>query len=197
MHGKPTTKRIVGSLTDRFWPKVDKAGPVPPHCPELGPCWIWTASVGTVGYGQIGAGSATGRPLQASRVAWELTNGPIPDGLSALHHCDNRRCVNPAHLFLGSHADNMADMAAKGRSGSLTKPERVARGERHVFALHPERRPRGERHGNAKLTDAKVREIRTLFATGQHTKAALARRFDVSEPLIRIVVTGRGWKHVV
>jgi hypothetical protein len=90
------------SVADRFWEKVDKSGD----------CWEWTATIDKSGYGIVGM-----RPknLKASRVAWMLTNGAIPDGLWVLHHCDNRRCVRPDHLFLGTNTDNQRDSVAKGR----------------------------------------------------------------------------------
>ena len=90
----------------RFWAKVDaSAGPTG--------CWLWTGARFPAGYGAI---KIAGRPWGAHRVAWELVNGPIPDGLQSLHRCDNPPCVNPLHLFLGSQADNARDMVAKGRS---------------------------------------------------------------------------------
>ena len=100
--------------TELFWSKVDKNGPVPAHRPELGPCWLWTASTATKGYGQFMWGTAV---AGTHRIAWLLTFGRWPEPC-CLHHCDNPRCVRPDHLFEGTHADNIADMFAKGRQPS-------------------------------------------------------------------------------
>lgn len=106
--------RSRSPLADRFWPKVDKVSS------PFG-CWLWTRALTRNGYGKLGD---QGRTLQAHRVAWELVNGPIPDGLLVCHDCDrfypirdsfHRRCVRPEHLFLGTDGDNTRDCLTKDR----------------------------------------------------------------------------------
>jgi hypothetical protein len=77
-------------------------------------CWEWQQTIDASGYGRLTRAGRQG--VKAHRVAWECANGPIPDGLWVLHRCDNRRCVNPEHLYVGDRADNMADMVERGRS---------------------------------------------------------------------------------
>lgn len=115
-------------IVDRFWAKVNKNGPT--ALPELGPCWLWTAS--TTGrramHGQFVLPRVDGeaqRHVYAHRFSWELAYGPIPDGLSVLHRCDVGACVRPSHLFIGTQQDNLADARQKGRlDNSKSRGER-------------------------------------------------------------------------
>jgi hypothetical protein len=149
-------------LADRYWAKVDTEGPIPSHCPELGPCWTWTASTDDLGYGQF---KLDGRRRRAHKVSWLLTHGEIPDvepRLCVLHRCDNRLCVRPTHPSLGTHLDNMRDMANKGRS------------------------THGERSARARLTAVQVAEIRERAAR-EVPLDHLAAAFAVSNSTIRLV----------
>lgn len=92
------------SLSERFWNKVDRK--------ELSDCWEWLGYKDR--YGIIGI---NGKNFKTHRVSWELHHGPVPEGMHVLHKCDNPGCVNPSHLFLGDHTDNMQDMVEKGRGG--------------------------------------------------------------------------------
>lgn len=142
-------------MKERFESKVDRTGD----------CHIWTGHVGQNGYGQI---SVKNKATYAHRVAWEMENGPIPEGGYILHKCDNRRCVNPEHLFLGDFDENMADMVNKGRQA------------------------RGERNYHAKLTENQVREIRSLKGTNR----SIAERYNVTPSLISMIQSKRIWRHV-
>jgi len=103
-------------IEQRFWSKVNRHGPAPAHIPDLGRCWIFTGKARLREYGSV-AGRKNGKPWPqyAHRLAWELTHGPIPEGLSVLHKCDVPLCCNPDHLFLGTQADNVHDAQRKGR----------------------------------------------------------------------------------
>ena len=128
-------------------------------------CWLWEGHRGHDGYGQV---RYKRRIHRANRVAYMLFKGPIQADLYVCHTCDMRACVNPDHLFLGSNADNLADMAQKGRSAQ------------------------GERNGRSKLTWAQVNAIRFLAAwTG---RAWLMQKYGVSKTTIEYIVTGKTWK---
>lgn len=173
------------TLRDRFDAKVDRsAGPEG--------CWVWTASRTPFGYGEIGLGGRRGRIVRAHRLAFEFEYGDIPAGLEVCHRCDNPPCVNPRHLFLGTHADNMGDMAQKGRSWAKNHPEEMPRGDNHPLRRRPECAARGVRVGGAKLNDDAVRAIRTSTLS----QRALAKAHGVSRRTIVFVQQGKTWKHV-
>jgi hypothetical protein len=142
-------------------------------------CWIWEASCKGGNYGQFGFYSRKSgrknRNMAAHRASWILYNGNIPDGLFVLHHCDNPRCVNPVHLFLGSQGDNRRDCVAKGRGSTG----------------HKTRNP-GEKHYLHKLTDEIVRLIRS----DPRGCTAICKDYNVSWSLIWKVKKRWIWKHV-
>lgn len=157
----------TGTLTKRFWAKVDKTGD----------CWEWRGRNSRYGYGRISLRLRTvgkaNRDLFAHRVAWELTYGPIPSGLCVLHRCDNRLCVRPDHLFLGTRTDNAADRQSKGRTRTG-----------HLY---------GEKSTVAKLTAEQVRTIRRRYAEESISYKQLAREFQVDQSQIAHIVTRKQW----
>jgi hypothetical protein len=181
----------------RFWAKVNKDGPIPTHCPELGACWIWTASCNVKGYGKL---NVNGKHMAAHRIAFFLEHGrcPTPCGL---HRCDNPLCVRPSHIREGTQLENVRDCITKGRdargerNGSRLHPERRARGDRHGSRTHPERLPRGEDHARAKLTVQDVIEVRRLAVNGLQQRS-IASRFGVCQATVRDIVARKIWRHV-
>jgi hypothetical protein len=190
-----TTLLDAARIVKEFWNRVNKDGPVPAHCPELGPCWVWTASKfpGLFNYGLYHAASDT---IRAHRFAYESAVGPIPEGFEVMHRCDNPACVRPEHLRTGTHQENMQDCAEKGRHWTATNPERLTRGDaHHMRARAAEFVRRGEAAPRAKLTADQVREIRQAFAIGEK-KRPLARRFCVDRRAIDFIVRRKHWRHV-
>lgn len=130
-------QHLDARVAARFWVKVNKDGPIPEHCPELGPCWIWTRATDKKGYGKFGIGPKGGnRSFFAHRVAFALAGTIPPDDLMACHQCDNPPCCNPAHLFLGTAADNLGDMAAKGRNHGDACHRGHLRNSRNGYTYH-------------------------------------------------------------
>lgn len=153
----PLQRGELECLKRRFWSKVQAIR-------EPDSCWLWNASTSTGGYGMF---KFRIRLEATHRISWLLAHGEVPpDGLFVLHKCDNRRCVNPNHLFLGTHTDNMRDMFAKGRDNH----------------------PTGESHGGCKLSDAQVAEIRELYLKGNVTHRQLGLRFNVAHSQIGFIV---------
>lgn len=166
-----------------FWSKVNKDGPIPPHCPELGPCWVWKAGKFVEGYGAF---KDDGSNKKAHRISWKLSNGEIPEGKLICHKCDNPHCVNPGHLFQGTTADNMADKVSKRRQ---------AKGAEHSKAVF-EGRPRGVNHLCAKLKEHDVNEIRRAHDQKEATKTELSARFGISWSHVDRIVNRVVWKHI-
>lgn len=187
---------------EQFWEGVNVRGP--------DECWLHRKKPTRGGYRQVWV---SGRRRQAHRVAWELTYGAIPNGFVVRHRCpgrDSPGCCNPAHLRIGTQAENVADREADGnndsrlhperlargdRNGSRLHPERIARGSRHYTRLHPEWRARGEYHGSARLTERQVLEIRAWADKGWLQKH-LADAFGVSDASISKVVRHKLWRHL-
>lgn len=171
-HGDPLVTTRTNYGLD-FWERVDKSGD----------CWEWTGSRTKFGYGQTKQGLRFGvQSALAHRISWVIANGPVPGGACVLHRCDNPPCVRPEHLFLGSRADNSADMISKGRG--RFNDGRTA----NSFT-------QGTRNARAKLTEAQVVEIRKRAVAGEHY-IALAVEFGISESRANAIVIGNGWRHI-
>lgn len=163
---KPIEVGLVNQIQARFHAKYTRAG--------ADECWIWH-----------GAGAKWEDPqmsvpivgvVPAARIAWALHHQQDPGPMFVCHTCDNRLCVNPAHLFLGTAQDNTDDMMAKGR--------------------HRTASPKGEASGRAKLTEDDVRSIRHRYATRQATQKAMAAEYGLSIRQVWMIVSGRSWSHV-
>lgn len=149
------------SVEERFWGKVQRGEG----------CWEWIGAKSKTGYGYLGAGGKYGGTVLAHRTSWEIHRGPVPDGLCICHRCDNPSCVNPDHLFLGTHKHNSRDASEKGRMSH------------------------GTWHYCAKLSDALVREIRRRVAGGE-SQNAVARSLGVRQATVWKALKGVTWKHV-
>jgi HNH endonuclease len=162
-------------LHERFWARVNKNGPTVRE--ELGACWVWTgcamSSRRLQDYGVLGVGR---KKVLTHRLSFEIANGEgAADGLDVLHRCDNTRCVNPAHLWLGTQADNNADMVTKNR--------------RRGSSL------RGERSPGARHSEAAIARFASLVMGGMSVAAAAAAS-GVSQPTAFGVASGKTWRHV-
>ncbi len=152
------------SLPKRFWDKVE--------VDSDSDCWLWQAHTGR-GYGKF---TYQGKLQRAHRLAAIDFYGEIPEGMFALHHCDRPACVRPAHLYYGTHQDNMQDMVNRGR---WTGPDH-----------------KGSQNPRAKLTETKVQAIRNMRLLNEFTKPELAIIFGVSPGTITDVVNRKTWNHV-
>ena len=162
-------RRKPRPVEDRFWERIDaSAGP--------DGCWPWQGGITAAGYGQIRrapvGNTLRGLKTTTHRLAWELTYGPIPAGMHVCHRCDNPLCVNTTHLWLGTHAENLADMKAKGRAA------------------------RGDRSGTARLNTKQVRIIKRLLVTGACSATELSVLAGVTSSAIDAIKSEKNWRHV-
>lgn len=155
------------TFADRFWAKVF----IMPY--DRG-CWLWTASCGDKGYGQMGRWKLNDRPIGAHVASWILHFGPIPRGMCICHKCDNPPCVNPNHLFLGTRLDNTADMMKKGR---------------HVIG----KRYKGESHSNHIVTQVQVGYIRRLYESGARSQQSLADELGIAQTTVSAIIRRQTW----
>ena len=176
--------RKYKTVAERFWPRVDKSEGLGPN----GDCWFWTGGIQGGGYGTM---RAWGQVITKShRVSYILHYGDIPDDLWVLHSCDVRKCVNPAHLRIGTGFDNAADRETRNRGNH-------AFGDDNGSRKRPERLKRGEDVHLAKTNEQEVLEIRRKYATGNYTVPDLLKEHTtIKRTAMRYIVIRHTWKHI-
>lgn len=158
------------SMEERFWRRVSK---------QPSGCWLWTGKPGSHGYGQISTDRKPKTMRVAHRLSWELHRGPIPSGLHVLHNCphgDNKLCVNPDHLYLGTQGDHNRDSYSKGQNPG------------HKGA-------QGANNRSSRFTEADVLSMRARYAAGIRCRI-LAHDYQTAPSVVWMIVTRRAWKHL-
>lgn len=146
---------------------------LPVHLPD-NKCWEWEGCLDAYGYGVL---SHKGKVLKAHRLAYEVHYAEPLSEMHCLHKCDNRKCVNPNHLFAGTNADNVRDKVEKGRCYTGKQ--------------------KGEKNGHSKLTDSQVVEIRNLHRTGGYTTYRLAKMYGVHRSTISYIINNKTYTHLL
>lgn len=146
----------MNDIERRFWAKVNRMGSED--------CWEWIGALDTCGYGQMRG--FDGKMIHSQRLSYILHIGPIPKGMDVCHKCDNRKCVNPNHLFVGTRLDNIRDAVSK---------------DRMCF---------GERHPKSKLSKREVVEIKQKYDLGSYSQRELGRIYGISGQSIGLIVNG-------
>jgi len=164
------SRSVLDGLQGRFWAKVNRSEGLGPN----GDCWEWTGSLNKTGYGQMSSRRGS-PPYKAHRIGYALYYGDFDHALDVCHRCDNPKCVRPEHLFLGSHAENMADMKRKKRARKIGN-----------F---------GEVNGSAKLTREQVHEALRRRREGE-SQTQVAARFGVHRTTIGMIERGINWRHL-
>lgn len=149
----------ITPVVDRFWKYVKKTKS----------CWIWTSKNQASGYGRL---KIKGKHISVHRFSYELHKGKIPVGLFVCHSCDNRLCVNPDHLWLGTNTDNIRDMEKKGRS----------------------KHPNKENHWKSKFSISDIKKIREKYKTGYFSKKELAKEFGTCKSNMASILQNKTWK---
>jgi hypothetical protein len=159
-------RRII-PVEERFWRMVDKKGDEE--------CWEWTGALDSFGYGIIKDEKPRGgRLIKAHRLSHRIHFGDIPVGLYVLHKCDNRKCVNPNHFFLGTYQDNSDDMYKKGRNVNL----------------------RGSKIGTSRFTESEIVEIKTDYFVNKMSTREISVKYSVNQTYVYQIIHGTVWGHV-
>ncbi len=161
-----TAITLTAADKERFWDKVNRQ--------DQNSCWPWTACT-VQGYGRIKIGGRKGLQVDAHRLSFEMAKGPIAAGMFVMHSCDNRLCVNPAHLSLGTVGDNNRDRDQKGRCSTK----------------------RGAQNLSAKLSEDQAREVLRLAAERVRPQREIADKFGVSVRTVQNIVAGVTWAHLL
>lgn len=157
----------VQTLRDFFWGRVEITDS----------CWLWSGGVSGFGYGHV---SFRGLQTSAHRLSYRMHCGAVPSGMVVCHKCDNPRCVNPSHLFVGTQKDNIRDMVEKGRMWTQVRPEDSL----------------GTKNPAAKITEADVLAIRNTYATGRVRQKDIAAQYGLDQTVVSCIVLGKSWPHV-
>lgn len=169
-------------IPDSLWPAHYWSHVLPANSKG---CRLWNGRLDAWGYGMIWR---HGKDVRAHRMAWEMANGPIPDGMLACHTCDTPNCCTVSHLFIGTNLDNSRDKIAKGRGRWSSGPSHWTKKNRHLF--------QGEKNHHAAHTASSVLKIRAEYAKGSFSLSQLAKKYGCSKHNIWMIIKRKAWAHI-